>query len=101
MAHAKISQAKKTKKSDQPRPLGRLLSEVMEHPDTPVSIYNAIADSMCTRGDVSNSPELFQLLIDYANAHPGSDPELDQKANFIEEKAQEAARRAIGKGGAQ
>jgi hypothetical protein len=79
MAKRKLSQT--SKKSAQPRPLGDLLSEVMDHPDVPTAIYNAIANTMLPNGPVNNDPEFLQLLIDYAKEHPGSDPELDQKPN--------------------
>lgn len=59
MADAKISQ------------LAKLLSAVMEYEDLPVEIHNAIADWSCpSTARVSNSPELFQLILEDSKAHP-------------------------------
>jgi hypothetical protein len=59
MAQAKISQPAK------------LLSAVMECEDVPVEIHNAIAEWSCPSNErVSNSPELFQLILDDTKAHP-------------------------------
>jgi hypothetical protein len=59
MAEAKISQ------------LAKLLSAVMECEDVPVEIHNAIADWSCpSTYRVTNSPELFQMILDDTKAHP-------------------------------
>jgi hypothetical protein len=58
MAEAKISQ------------LAKLLSAVMEYDDLPVEIHNAIADWSCPGERVSNSPALFELMLEDSKAHP-------------------------------
>jgi hypothetical protein len=59
MAEAKISQ------------LAKLLSAVMECEDVPVDIHNATADWSCpSTYRVTNSPELFQMILDDTKAHP-------------------------------
>ena len=58
MAEAKISQ------------LAKLLSAVMEYEDLPVEIHNAIADWSCPGGRVTNSPELFELILEDRKKHP-------------------------------
>jgi hypothetical protein len=71
------------------RPLGELLAAVMAHPDTPTQLYNDIADGWwaCPRGPVCNSAELFQVLIDWAKAHPDEDPENPQIRPAVEKAA--------------
>jgi len=59
MAEAKISQ------------LAKLLSAVMEYEDLPVEIHNAIADWSCPGGRVTNSPELFELILEDRKKHRG------------------------------
>ena len=59
MAQANVSQ------------LAKLLSAVLECEDVPVEIHNAIADWSCPSTDrVTNSPELFQMILDDTKAHP-------------------------------
>jgi hypothetical protein len=58
MAEANVSQ------------LAKLLSAVMEYEDLPVEIHNAIADWSCPCGRVTNSPELFELILADRKAHP-------------------------------
>ena len=69
MAKAKVSQTAATapKKSDQPKhpPIGQLLSALLKHPDTPVSVYNAIGEEICDmqRQEVTETPEYIQTLF--------------------------------------
>ena len=74
------SKATKAGESLVDQPLGKLLEAAMAHPDTPNELYNAIGDGWwaCPRGSVCNSGELFQVLIDWAKAHPDEDPESPQ-----------------------